>query len=132
MKSRSSGFTLVELIASIAVLGFLLVFSINVVRASIQRSRDNDVLQNLQNLWVAANHYFLDKMVDEVSLADLAKANSPNGGLAALTCVRDEDYLTVNDGTIKRSDPALTLTYDGGRVVSYATDTAASTKPKPK
>lgn len=133
MKSRSSsGFSLVELTVAVALLGFLLVFSINVIRTSIQRSRDNDVLKNLQELWVAANHHFLDKMIDEVSLSDLAKADLPEGGIASLTRILDEDYLTVNEGVIKRDDSRLEIRYDGGRVVSYETNLASSTSPRAK
>jgi type II secretory pathway pseudopilin PulG len=125
--TRSSlAFSLVEVVATAAGIGLLLAFAIGAVQSGLRNNRENNIRQNLQTVWVAANEYFLSQQKTEVTLADLAKPNTGSSAVASLEKVADEDYASVNGGKITRKDSKLEVTYgtaSGGspRTVTYKT-----------
>ncbi|MDR2429313.1 MAG: hypothetical protein LBD14_00140 [Puniceicoccales bacterium] len=119
-RAHRNAFTLVEVIAIAATAGLLLALTLGAISSGLKTSRENAIRQNLFTLWVAANEHLLHHQKDEVTYAELTKAN-PN---AAPTPIAGEDYATANNGKITRDTTQLQITYphrDTQHTVTYTT-----------
>ncbi|MFA6050812.1 MAG: type II secretion system protein [Candidatus Paceibacterota bacterium] len=77
-KSKRNGFTLVELIVVLAMIGFLASITLTGLNNSRQRSRDTIRAGDLKSLSQAAETYFSEEFVFPDSLSELAKYYSDN------------------------------------------------------
>ncbi len=112
--SRRPAFTLVEIIVAVVVIGLLASLTVGGVLSAFRLKEERSVQENLQQVWIAANEYFLEKNTTSVSTADLF---APEANLAAILKVKPihgEDYTQINGGTISATDTQLSLTYQKG------------------
>ncbi|HVU16874.1 MAG TPA: prepilin-type N-terminal cleavage/methylation domain-containing protein [Candidatus Didemnitutus sp.] len=70
-KLPTSGFTLVEIMVVVVVIGLLATMAIPAFQKIKQKSQDNTVLNNARQLAAAADQYFLETGVTTVASSDL-------------------------------------------------------------
>jgi len=69
--SPQSGFTLVEIMIVVVIIGLLATMAIPAFQKIQQKSQDNIVLNNARQLAAAADQYFLETGVSTVATTDL-------------------------------------------------------------
>ena len=110
MKER--GFTLVEIMIVVVIIGLLAAMAIPAFNKVRQTSQDKAVLNNLRQFASAAQQYMLDEGVSVVQLSDIL---GPGLHMTGLSSVADETYvLTLGTNTTRLETTILgrTVTYD--------------------
>jgi type IV pilus assembly protein PilA len=114
MNTRSSkGFTLVEIMIVVVIIGLLAAMAIPAFQKVRQSSQDKAVLNNARQLSAAADQYFLENGVSTVGSTNLVGATNY---VKAVNTVANETYPT--DYT-----QGITITISGiagARTVTYA------------
>ena len=115
MKSNKSikGFTLVEIMIVVVIIGLLAAMAIPAFQKVRQSSQDKAVLNNARQLAAAADQYFLENGVSSVTQGSLVGSTNY---VKALNLVANESYPT---GFTQGS----TITVGGGagqRTITYA------------
>lgn len=87
----SKGFTLVEIMIVVVIIGLLAAMAIPAFQKVRASSQDKAVLNNLRQLSSAADQYFLEAGVSTVTFADLVGSSSSNY-IKAITTVAKETY----------------------------------------
>lgn len=113
MNNRSSkGFTLVEIMIVVVIIGLLAAMAIPAFQKVRQSSQDKAVLNNARQLSAASDQYFLENGVSSVASADLV---GPTAYVKAVNTVAGESYpvgftqgITI---TISGVAGARTITY---------------------
>ncbi len=115
MKARKAqGFTLVEIMIVVVIIGLLAAMAIPAFQKVRQASQDKAVLNNLRQLAAAADQYFLEYGVSEVTevTTDLVGADKY---IKSLTMVANETYPdSIDEGsaiTAENVAGARTITY---------------------
>jgi type IV pilus assembly protein PilA len=85
----SKGFTLVEIMIVVVIIGLLAAMAIPAFQKVRQSSQDKAVLNNARQLGAAADQYFLENGVSSVSQGNLV---GPTSYVKALNLVANETY----------------------------------------
>ncbi len=131
LKAKRGGFTLIELLVVIVVIAVLAMIVIPKFADSGRRSKEASMRSDLSQLRSAVATFQTDTGAFPATLADLAAATAPTGGLSstggAATIIATDwhgPYLTNGVPTDPVSNTAFTYTVTGtstGKVVSNAT-----------
>ncbi len=113
MNARNKGFTLVEIMIVVVIIGLLASMAIPAFQKVRTNSQDKAVLNNARQLSAASDQYYLENGVSTVTLADLI---GPTTYIKALNSVANEGYpLAYTQGT------TITITSVAGtRTITYA------------
>jgi type IV pilus assembly protein PilA len=113
MNSTRKGFTLVEIMIVVVIIGLLAAMAIPAFQKVRQNSQDKTVLNNARQLSAAADQYFLENGVSAVWKVNLVGSSNY---IKALNTVAGENYpdwytqgITITVGAIA-----------GARTVTYA------------
>ena len=110
----TKGFTLVEIMIVVVIIGLLAAMAIPAFQKVRASSQDKAVLNNLRQLSSAADQYFLEKGVSTVAQTDLVGTNSSNY-IKALQTVANETY----DATITQGLGVSATGVAGSRTITY-------------
>ena len=111
--NRSRGFTLVEIMIVVVIIGLLATMAIPAFQKVRQSSQDKAVLNNARQLSAASDQYYLENGVSTVTLSDLL---GPTSYIKALNSVANEVYPSgFSQGT------TLTIgSVAGSRTITYS------------
>lgn len=101
MMKRIAGFTLIELVITIAILGILASAAMPMLQMSVQRSKEHDLKADLRQIRAAIDAYKLAYDAGRIELKDIEKSGYPPN-LAVLV-----------EGVADKSDP------NGKRVLKF-------------
>src|SRR5580692_12315078 len=87
--AASRGFTLVEIMIVVVIIGLLATMAIPAFQRVTQASQDKAVLNNARQLSAAADQYFMESGVSTVTLTDLV---GPTSYIKALNTIASEVY----------------------------------------
>jgi len=87
--NQSKGFTLVEIMIVVVIIGLLAAMAIPAFQKVRQASQDKTVLNNARQLSAAADQYFLEQGVSTVTLGNLVGTTNY---VKALNLVANETY----------------------------------------
>ena len=113
MKKTNKGFTLVEIMIVVVIIGLLAAMAIPAFQKVRQSSQDKAVLNNARQLAGAADQYFLENGVSHAAKTDLVGSDKY---VKSLNLVANETYPT--DYT-----QGITITIDGvagARTITYS------------
>src|SRR5450755_3598593 len=88
-RAASRGFTLVEIMIVVVIIGLLATMAIPAFQRVTKASQDKAVLNNARQLSSAADQYFMESGVSTVTLFDLV---GPTTYIKALNTVAGESY----------------------------------------
>jgi type IV pilus assembly protein PilA len=112
MKTKNKGFTLVEIMIVVVIIGLLASMAIPAFQKVRRNSQDKAVMNNARQLSAASDQYYLENGVSTVTLTDLL---GPTSYIKALNSVAQETYPTsFTQGitlTINSVAGARTITY---------------------
>ena len=113
MKQTKKGFTLVEIMIVVVIIGLLAAMAIPAFQKVRQSSQDKTILNNARQLAAAADQYYLENGVSSVAQANLVGSSNY---VKALNLVANETYpANFTQGT------TITVTgVAGARTVTYA------------
>jgi len=89
ISSNTKGFTLVEIMIVVVIIGLLAAMAIPAFQKVRQNSQDKAVLNNARQLSAGADQYYLENGVSTVTLSDLL---GPTSYVKALNSVANEVY----------------------------------------
>ena len=89
MNTRNKGFTLVEIMIVVVIIGLLASMAIPAFQKVRTNSQDKAVLNNARQLSAASDQYYLENGVSTVTLTDLL---GPTSYIKALNSVAKEVY----------------------------------------
>ncbi len=114
MKNNSSkGFTLVEIMIVVVIIGLLAAMAIPAFQKVRQSSQDKAVLNNARQLAAAADQYFLENGVSSVSQGNLVGATNY---VKALNLVASETY----PATYSQAVTITVAGIAGARTITYS------------
>jgi type IV pilus assembly protein PilA len=112
-KNNSKGFTLVEIMIVVVIIGLLAAMAIPAFQKVRQSSQDKAVLNNARQLSAGADQYFLENGVSTVASADLVGAAAY---VKAVNTVAGETYPSHYTQGV-----AITISnVAGSRTITYA------------
>ena len=94
----SKGFTLVEIMIVVVIIGLLAAMAIPAFQKVRASSQDKAVLNNLRQLSSAADQYFLEKGVTSVSSSELVGTNTSQYIKQIQTVAQETYTTTINQG----------------------------------
>ena len=114
LKSSSKGFTLVEIMIVVVIIGLLAAMAIPAFQKVRASSQDKAVLNNLRQLGSAADQYFLENGVSTVTSVDLVGTNSSQY-VKAVNAVANETYVS----TLSQGSAVTATGVAGARTITY-------------
>lgn len=110
----NQGFTLVEIMIVVVIIGLLAAMAIPAFQKVRASSQDKAVLNNLRQLGSAADQYFLEKGVSTVASSSLV-GTDPSHYIKAIQTVAGETY----DATITQGLGVSAAGVAAARTISY-------------
>jgi type IV pilus assembly protein PilA len=110
----TKGFTLVEIMIVVVIIGLLAAMAIPAFQKVRASSQDKAVLNNLRQLSSAADQYFLEKGVSQVSSATLVGTDSTQY-IKGIQTVAQETY----DASINQGSGVSAAGVAGARTITY-------------
>lgn len=101
-KTSKKGFTLVEIMIVVVIIGLLAAMAIPAFQKVRKTSQDKTILNNLRQLSAAAQQYFLEAGVTSVSSANLVGTQTDKY-IKSINAVRNETY----PGTLNATDTRI-------------------------
>src|SRR5580692_5253526 len=111
--NKSEGFTLVEIMIVVVIIGLLASMAIPAFQKVRTSSQDKAVLNNARQLSAASDQYYLENGVSTVTLTDLL---GPTSYIKALNTVANETYPT----TFTQGVTVTIQSVAGTRTITYA------------
>jgi type IV pilus assembly protein PilA len=108
--TSKKGFTLVEIMSVVVIIGLLAAMAIPAFQKVRKTSQDKTILNNLRQLSAAAQQYFLEKGVTSVTSANLVGTDTDKY-IKSINTVRAEAYPSPLNATDTRIT-ADTVNYD--------------------
>jgi type IV pilus assembly protein PilA len=116
MKKNTKGFTLVEIMIVVVIIGLLAAMAIPAFQKVRQNSQEKAVINNLRQVAAAADQYFLE--TGNTVVADIT-ADLVGDYIKSLEAVAQEDYSDL-DNTITAGFTSLSISVPGlGAAVTY-------------
>lgn len=112
-KNHSKGFTLVEIMIVVVIIGLLAAMAIPAFQKVRAASQDKTVLNNLRQLGAAADQYFLEY---GTSTADITALVGSSAYVKALNTVANESYPTA----FTQGNSIVVTGIAGARSLTYA------------
>ena len=113
MKQTKKGFTLVEIMIVVVIIGLLAAMAIPAFQKVRQSSQDKTILNNARQLAAAADQYYLENGVSTVAQTNLVGASNY---VKALNLVANETYPT----TFTQGTTITVSGVAGARTVTYS------------
>ena len=110
---KTKGFTLVEIMIVVVIIGLLAAMAIPAFQKVRQNSQDKAVLNNARQLSAGADQYYLENGVSTVVISDLL---GPTSYVKALNTVAKETYPT----TFTQGVTVTIASVAGTRTITYA------------
>lgn len=115
-QNRSTkGFTLVEIMIVVVIIGLLAAMAIPAFQKVRSSSQDKAVTNNLRQLSAAADQYFLEQGVSSVASASLVGTNSSQY-IKAVAPVAGETYVTQ----MIQGNAVTAFNVSGSRTITYS------------
>jgi type IV pilus assembly protein PilA len=108
-KNSKKGFTLVEIMIVVVIIGLLAAMAIPAFQKVRENSQNKTIVNNLRQLYAAAQQYFLEKGSSQVDSVDLVGTDTEKY-IKSISTVRLEDYPT----TIYATETRLVVSEDSG------------------
>ncbi len=108
----SKGFTLVEIMIVVVIIGLLAAMAIPAFQKVRTSSQDKAVLNNMRQLGSAADQYFLENGVTTVAIGNLVGSTAY---IKSLSTVANETYPTA----FTQSTPITVSSIAGTRTITY-------------
>ncbi len=112
-QSKSKGFTLVEIMIVVVIIGLLAAMAIPAFQKVRTSSQDKAVMNNMRQLGAGADQYFLEHGVTTVQITSLVGSNAY---IKALNTVANESY----PATYTQGVAIVVSSIAGQRTLSYA------------
>ena len=94
-KTSKKGFTLVEIMIVVVIIGLLAAMAIPAFQKVRKTSQDKTILNNLRQLSAAAQQYFLEQGVTQVVYTNLV-GTATDKYIKSINPVRSEDYTSLS------------------------------------
>jgi len=114
-KTARKGFTLVEIMIVVVIIGLLAAMAIPAFSKVRQQSRIKAVTNNLRQLATAASQYMLDKGVTQAAYTDLVGTLTDNY-IRSVSPVAQEDYTAI---TVVQTATQVSVTAASFGTVTY-------------
>ena len=112
MKNSKKGFTLVEIMIVVVIIGLLAAMAIPAFQKVRVASQDKTIINNLRQLNSAAQQYFLEHGVTSVNSDELVGTDTTDRYIKSIQNVRGEAYPTTVNATDTELVAADTSVHD--------------------
>ena len=111
-KKKNSGFTLVEIMIVVVIIGLLSAMAIPAFTKVREQSREKAIINNLRQIAAAGQQYILENGSTQVTMGALEGTY-----FSTLAPVAGESYTSVS---VSESGGTLSVTTSGGQTISFS------------